>query len=209
MRSGLCSFCKNVLTLENSKPSVFKKRAGYCRSCARIKRGPGRCHACKEIFSESNSNPSTLKIGRGKCRICENLEYQKVAEKVKERAEKWAAKNSVKHKQFCRSWYRKKKYGITREEFEAQFNLQRGLCSICKEPMITSGKPRGKRVCQDHNHETGKLRDLLCSSCNLLLGNSYENEKILVNAILYLRKHADGSSIQTVCDGVQNISVAS
>jgi hypothetical protein len=64
--------------------------------------------------------------------------------------------------------------------------------------MVKNGYPRTKRVCQDHNHETGKLRDLLCSSCNLLLGNCRENEEILLSAIRYLRKHNGDSSIQII-----------
>jgi len=198
MRSGLCSCCKVILTSENSKPSTFAKKAGYCRACYRTKKGPGKCHACKVVFDESNSNESTLKIGRGKCRSCENLEYQRTAERVKQRAEKWIANNLLKHGRSCRKWYRKKIYGVTWEEFEFKFESQGGLCVVCKEPMVKNGYPRTKRVCQDHNHETGKLRDLLCSSCNLLLGNCRENEEILLSAIRYLRKHNGDSSIQII-----------
>jgi hypothetical protein len=90
--------------------------------------------------------------------------------------------------------YREKLFGITQEQFDVKFAKQSGLCSICEQPMLAN--IRKKIPCQDHNHTTGKLRDLLCSSCNLLIGNCCENEKILANAIRYLQKHESDSSNQ-------------
>ena len=41
----------------------------------------------------------------------------------------------------------------------------------------------------DHNHETGKVRGLLCSRCNSAIGLMKENLKCLRNAINYLTHH--------------------
>jgi hypothetical protein len=40
------------------------------------------------------------------------------------------------------------------------FEGQSGVCAICGRP------PGAKRLDVDHNHETGKIRGLLCGSCN-------------------------------------------
>ena len=46
-----------------------------------------------------------------------------------------------------------------------------------------------KRLAVDHNHETGKIRALLCSECNQMLGKAKDSEETLLAAVAYLRKH--------------------
>ena len=58
-------------------------------------------------------------------------------------------------------------------------------CGICKKH--ESEFKYKLRV--DHCHTTGKVRELLCNSCNVLLGHSKENINNLNNAIGYLIKH--------------------
>lgn len=59
-------------------------------------------------------------------------------------------------------------------------------CAICRRT-----EEETKRMFHaDHNHETGKLRGLLCSDCNTGIGLLRENEEVLTAAIEYLRKHA-------------------
>ncbi len=70
-----------------------------------------------------------------------------------------------------------RKYGITETEYQERFEKQNGLCVIC-------GKAQpNKRLSVDHCHETGKVRGLLCSKCNYVLGNSNDNPNILRRAI--------------------------
>lgn len=89
----------------------------------------------------------------------------------------------------CRSFsVRENKYGMTEEEYKARFTAQNGVCKICGVGC--------DNLCVDHCHATGKVRELLCSSCNLLLGNAQDNPNILASAILYLKAH--GKKIQTI-----------
>jgi Autographiviridae endonuclease VII len=71
------------------------------------------------------------------------------------------------------------KYGITLQEFEEMERAQHGCCAICQE---------AKKLVVDHNHQTGKVRELLCYRCNTVVG-LIETYKILDTAINYLRKH--------------------
>src|SRR6476469_6189244 len=56
----------------------------------------------------------------------------------------------------------KRTYGITFEEYDFMLDRQNGVCAICKGV-------HGRRLAVDHNHETGKVRGLLCGSCNAAL----------------------------------------
>ena len=72
--------------------------------------------------------------------------------------------------------------GISIEIYNALFDAQLGKCAICLK------EPNGQRLAIDHDHETGKIRGLLCKSCNLGLGFIKEIQ-YLDNAIVYLNKH--------------------
>ena len=79
-----------------------------------------------------------------------------------------------------------KKYGITVEDFDALRIKQKFCCALCNRHEVDT--PR-KCLCVDHNHDTGKVRELLCESCNQALGLFYDNPDVLEKASKYLRKH--------------------
>ncbi len=181
---GICNWCKEPITAENSTATVFKRRRGFCQSCTKA---------------------------------YDKKRYKIKAEDYKSCVKDWAANNPEKRKRICKTYrdslteeerkalnkqiaglIRKAKLGITQEEYEAKIVAQKGLCAICEQEMI-GGRHSQRKPCQDHNHTTGKLRDVLCSRCNLLIGSCSENIEILVSAVRYLQKHADSSTIQTVC----------
>lgn len=60
----------------------------------------------------------------------------------------------------------KRKFDITLEEYNTMLTEQDGVCAICKAPPDT----RWKRLAVDHDHLTGKIRGLLCMTCNTMLG---------------------------------------
>jgi hypothetical protein len=72
------------------------------------------------------------------------------------------------------------RYGISREQYEAMVARQGGLCAICNT------KPE-KTLSVDHCHETGRVRGLLCSSCNSMLGFSHDDPRRLIAGSDYLR----------------------
>jgi hypothetical protein len=74
-------------------------------------------------------------------------------------------------------------YNITSEEVEAFFLVQKGRCYICNKPFFGDDKVR---MVIDHNHETNKVRSLLCHNCNIGLGCFKENINTLKEAIKYL-----------------------
>jgi hypothetical protein len=80
---------------------------------------------------------------------------------------------------------RKRLYGLTKEQYNEMFIKQDGKCAIC-------GKHQSElriRLCVDHNHSNGKIRELLCSRCNLALGFLEESEQRRINILAYIQKH--------------------
>lgn len=82
----------------------------------------------------------------------------------------------------------KKNYGITLDDYNVMLTQQNNVCAICIEPETHIDKRSGKakRLAVDHNHATGKVRGLLCQSCNVTLGKMKERPDLLRAAAQYL-----------------------
>lgn len=76
-------------------------------------------------------------------------------------------------------------YGITLAEFDAMVQAQGGACAICGDTT--------KRLCVDHDHTTGKVRQILCNLCNVTLG-SLEDADWMRRAAAYLEAHSSSSA---------------
>ena len=79
-----------------------------------------------------------------------------------------------------------RKYGIGRAQRQQMWEAQGGVCKICGG----KGDGKWKQLCVDHDHSTGKVRDLLCRRCNTVLGEVYDDPVILNKMSAYLKKHA-------------------
>jgi hypothetical protein len=91
------------------------------------------------------------------------------------------------------------KYGITLADKSAMLAAQGGVCAICKESNWGKQGP-----CVDHCHKTGKVRQILCRDCNLIIGIAKDDERRLGAATHYLRRHrAANSDTTTTSEPVQ------
>lgn len=79
-----------------------------------------------------------------------------------------------------RAWWLHKKYGITEEARSRLLEWSNGGCSIC------GARPEDSKLDVDHDHKTGKVRGILCRSCNLALGMLKDDKRLLHIAIAYL-----------------------
>lgn len=78
----------------------------------------------------------------------------------------------------------KKHYGINAEQYWKLFEDQKGLCACCGQ----SHELFKRRLHVDHDHNTGKIRGLLCTECNPGIGYFQESVERLQKAINYLSK---------------------
>lgn len=73
------------------------------------------------------------------------------------------------------------KYGLTESEYELMWVFYNGHCPICTKPFSSTRLP-----CIDHDHRTGAVRGLLCTSCNYFLGEMHDDAPKLRRAADYL-----------------------
>lgn len=75
-------------------------------------------------------------------------------------------------------------YGITLEQYNEMLLKQNNQCAICHKYNTALQKP----LFVDHDHKTGKVRGLLCTKCNFMLGAIQDSVNILKYAIKYLKE---------------------
>ena len=83
----------------------------------------------------------------------------------------------------------KRNYGIGIKEYDIMMDAQNMSCAICMTHISKVSKGHKKHFCIDHDHETNKVRGLLCDSCNRALGLFKDDIDVLSSAIIYLDKH--------------------
>jgi Autographiviridae endonuclease VII len=97
----------------------------------------------------------------------------------------WNQANPEKFRANQRRSVLKTKYGLTEAARDALFTAQGNACAICRATMSAG---RWKSWVVDHDHETGKVRGILCGRCNRALGFMGDSLAIVETAADYLRK---------------------
>jgi hypothetical protein len=93
----------------------------------------------------------------------------------------WRKAYYQEHPDKMQSHHRKSRYGLSREDVDCLIKIQGNVCAICGKPGWSGKEPH-----IDHNHETGRVRGLLCFHCNLALGLIKDNPRIAQAMIDYL-----------------------
>lgn len=83
----------------------------------------------------------------------------------------------------------KRRYDMTLDQFNTILAQQDNRCAICR-----GAAPKGKNWHVDHNHISGKIRGILCSTCNRGIGwlNADKGVETLLAAIEYVRNADNG-----------------
>ena len=82
--------------------------------------------------------------------------------------------------------HRLKKYGLSLEEYARMAESQEGRCAACGNvPDVMTYK---RNLFVDHCHETGKVRGLLCHSCNVASGLLKESPTRVRGLLEYLER---------------------
>ncbi|MGY1623043.1 endonuclease VII domain-containing protein [Geodermatophilus sp. SYSU D00965] len=89
-----------------------------------------------------------------------------------------------------RTYHLSRRYGISAAEADLMLEAQDGLCAICNTASAAH---------VDHDHETGRVRELLCFNCNGGLGQFKDDPDVLRAAAGYVERHR--SRLTGVNDG--------
>jgi hypothetical protein len=111
--------------------------------------------------------------------------YQANKDKVIEQSKAWREANPERKSYADWAGHLRRNYGITIEDYERRLVEQDGKCAICGEPTSEGGE----RLAVDHDHETGKIRALLCRRCNSVIGFIEESAALARLVAGYLEKH--------------------
>lgn len=141
-----------------------------------------RCSMCEQILplDAFNRQRDGSKGRQSRCRDC-----HRPAARADYHAKRARYVEQMRNRDLVRH------YGITAAEYDELFDRQAGLCACCGRPetAMSNKANRIKRLAVDHCHTTGKVRALLCATCNQGLGQFGDDIELLRAAIAYLESH--------------------
>lgn len=141
-----------------------------------------RCPDCKctKEDSEFHRNRASHDGLQPYCKICrkagDKKRYLENPGAIKKASRKWRLKNPEAHRRWAY-----KNFGISLERYNQMLLEQGSVCAICNQPCES-----GRNLAIDHDHETGEIRGLLCTRCNVSLGGFLDRADLTTKATGYL-----------------------
>ena len=151
-----------------------------------------RCPKCEQVKAVSLFYRKNTKTARGwawdsYCIDCRRAACQEYGTRSREsrnaRLRQWRKKNPVAARKKDYLARIKKKYGLSAVDVEQMRSSQNGECAICREAK--------DRLFIDHCHSTGRVRALLCQTCNTFLGWYEKKAETILQFQAYLEQHRD------------------
>lgn len=147
------------------------------------------CSTCREelpltfdYFYRSNREKYGFEYRCKNCLRLKKKKYQESEQAKTNRNKRDKNRRQSSHGQEMKQRHRLKyKFNLTLEQYDQMVEQQNGKCAICNQIDIS-----GKRLAVDHDHQTGKIRGLLCSNCNLLLGRVESTPELFSKMMKYL-----------------------
>lgn len=213
---GLCSNCygryimkKNTAVCAGCKETKPIKCKGLCQKCyARFQRHGDTSHERKKkgdtLCAYCHEKPAHAK---GYCKRCYGRYRTTGSPEYKRRVitcRVSGCRREGVNKGYCDKhrgvgWSRAKEinahlvrtYNITTEDYQEKLRQQNGVCAICGKLETKEYNGSVINLAVDHCHTAGKVRGLLCNSCNVALGGFKDSKELLTKAINYLHQHED------------------
>lgn len=146
-----------------------------------------QCYLCHKTYDMSHFEPKVNKYGKVSYLCKVNIERYKETNGRKP-AEKDYSIKRILNKDTVNLKYKdnilKNRFGINLEQFNEMLAQQNNCCAICGK----NQEDLKRYLSVDHCHQTGKVRSLLCNSCNAALGLFQESIEFLEKALNYLKK---------------------
>ncbi|MET8168366.1 endonuclease VII domain-containing protein [Streptomyces sp. NPDC005329] len=173
-RSKKCSSCQELLPV-GAFASNRSRSDGLqvnCRECAA---------AYYRRRQEAHGKTVRVRVptprGHKRCPQCETVKPHLEWERNKSSSDGWASYCRACRAERNRISYFQRKYGLTPAELDAMVAEQRGICCICLAAPAEH---------VDHCHKTGRVRGVLCFSCNAALGQFKDRPDAIRRAAAYV-----------------------
>lgn len=172
-----CYSCDTTLAYTRRSYAVKReKEQAKCKEC-RIKPSEKTCIICKEVkaidmFPSRGGKDKHLYDSR--CKNCKYKENTLWRDNNKDKVLEYRAKDKWTLKKRCA------RHSITEQQFWGMYLEQEKRCKICKEDI------EAEKSAIDHNHTTGEVRGILCTTCNRALGLFRDSPLVIENALDYL-----------------------
>ena len=150
-----------------------------------------KCSKCEKIqpVSEFYRDKRNKDGYNYSCKTCENV-YATAWRKANPEKVKAKSRGHTKRSfESRRNTKLKMNFGIALIDYDKMWHDQNGLCAVCGEPETATLRGIVKHLSVDHNHETGRVRALLCNNCNCSLGFAEDSVERLISLAEYLKRH--------------------
>jgi len=149
---------------------------GYAGDLAKGDNKVKLCGRCKRALPNSAFAANKAKKDglQERCRECRKLHHAAVGKYTRSKP---TPETKRKHMLSC-------KYKLTPEGFSELLVKQNNRCAICGT--TEWGRPSPS---VDHCHNTGRVRGLLCNTCNRALGLFKDSEELLLLAANYIKEN--------------------
>lgn len=101
-------------------------------------------------------------------------------------------------KPYSASRRRQRVYGLNEADYDRMLQDQEGVCKICLRRSTRKRHGKSLPLAVDHDHQTGKVRGLLCNSCNTAIGLLNDNIVIARRLTNYLLESNPSIKQQTL-----------
>lgn len=172
---ALCAHCgRKRLTKRRADGSLPPK----CKRCCGNGKEPGAsvgrddkyCSACETTRPATDFGANKRKYDglASECKACSRARSNERYHKNPDRSRELTLWNQ---------------FGITVADYDDMMTGQQGVCGICRNTCSS-----GKRLAVDHDHETGRVRGLLCGRCNRGIGFLAHDPARLQAAIAWVQE---------------------
>jgi hypothetical protein len=173
---------------------VTEKRCGKCEKTKPISdfhhdksRKCGVHSQCKQCVLEYHANQEERREYAKAYYAAHQEELRKKNKAYRVAHQEELRENAKTYKAAHREQYRnshlKRRYRITAADFDTLLAAQGGRCAICGTDQA-GGRDGVFNV--DHDHVSGRVRGLLCRSCNVGIGHLQDNPDLLRAASRYI-----------------------
>lgn len=173
----------------NCKASLNKRQNKFCSVDCKLRFNRENhiklCKVCKKTPQEVEfrSNPKTIDKLTSTCRGCENSKEKEYRNSMSPEKREYYLKRLKTNRatDSSKNAYLQRNFGITLDQFNKMLKLQENKCKICFKKFSDSLFTN-----VDHNHDTKKVRGILCRKCNLGIGHFKDNTDSLKSSLSYL-----------------------